>query len=93
MGCCLFAILLAGAPRLAFLLWWLVDSARFQLTFSNFIWPLAGLIFVPWTTIMYVIVYPGGINWFDWLWIALALVIDIGTYGGNWQARQRRATS
>lgn len=28
MGCCLFALVLAGAPRLAFLFWWLFDSTR-----------------------------------------------------------------
>jgi hypothetical protein len=82
MGCCLFAVLLAGAPRLAFVLWWV------QATFSNFIWPLVGVLLVPWTTIMYVIVYPAGINGFDWLWLGLALAIDIGTYVGNGRARQ-----
>ncbi len=88
MGCCLFAVLLAGAPRLAFLLWWIVQPHRMQLTFGTFIWPLVGLIFVPWTTIMYVLVYPGGINGLDWLWLGLALAIDVSTYAGNYRARQ-----
>jgi hypothetical protein len=61
-----------------------------QLTFGNFLWPLLGLVFVPWTTLMYVIVYPGGINWFDWIWIGLALAVDIGTYAGNVRARQQQ---
>ena len=68
MGCCLFAILLAGAPRLAMLIWWIFQPYRMQATFHSFIWPLLGVIFIPWTTIMYVIVYPGGINGFDWVW-------------------------
>jgi hypothetical protein len=88
MGCCLFAVMLAGAPRLAFLLWWLVQPGRMQITFPNFIWPLLGVLLVPWTTIMYVIVFPGGINGFDWLWLGLALAVDIGTYVGNGRARQ-----
>lgn len=90
MGCCLFAVLLAGAPRLAFLLWWLVQPLRMQTTFPNFIWTVLGVIFVPWATIMYAIVYPGGINGFDWVWLGLALAIDIGTYVGNFRARQMR---
>jgi hypothetical protein len=90
MGCCLFAILLAGAPRLAFLVWWLFQPARMSATFNTIIWPLLGVIFVPWTTFMYVIVYPGGVNGFDWFWLGLALVIDIATYGGNARARQQQ---
>ena len=91
MGCCLFAVLLAGAPRIAFLLWWLFQPARINHTFSTIIWPLVGVLFLPWTTIMYVIVYPGGINGLDWLFLALALAVDIGTYVGNGQANRRRS--
>jgi len=32
---------------------------------------------------MYVIVAPGGLLGFDWLWIALAVVADIASYGGG----------
>jgi len=90
MGCCLFAIMLAGAPRLAFLLWWIVQPLRMQTTFTTFIWPLIGVIFLPWTTIMYVLVYPAGINGFDYLWLGLALLVDIGTYVGNARAKRDR---
>jgi len=88
MGCCLFAVLLAGAPRLAFLIWWMFQPYRMSATFPNFIWALLGVLFIPWTTIMYVIVFPNGINGFDWVWLGLALAIDIGTYVGNGRARQ-----
>jgi hypothetical protein len=93
MGCCLFAILLAGAPRLAFVIWWIIQPFRMQTTFPNFIWPLLGVIFLPWTTIMYVIVAPGGVTGFDWVWLVLAFAIDISTYGGNARARQQRAAA
>jgi hypothetical protein len=91
MGCCLFATLLAGAPRIAFALWWIFQPYRINATFSTFIWPLLGVVFIPWTTIMYVIVYPGGITGFDWLWLGLALAIDIGSYGGGYRANSQRA--
>lgn len=87
MGCCLFAILIAGMPRFAFLLWWLFQPVRMNATFDTFLWPLIGVIFAPWTTIMYVLVFPAGISGFDWVWLALAAFIDIGTYAGNWRAR------
>jgi hypothetical protein len=49
-----------------------------------------GLIFLPWTTIMFVIVAPGGVVGFDWVWIGLAVVIDIGSYSGSaWGNRDR----
>ena len=93
MGCCLFAVLLAGAPRIAFLLWWLFQPVRINATFHTIFWPLLGLLFLPWTTIMYVIVYPGGINGFDWLFLALALAVDLGTYFGNGASARRRSSA
>lgn len=92
MGCCLFASILAGAPRLAFLLWWVFQPLRIQTTFNNqFIWPLLGVIFLPWTTLMYVIVFPGGINWFDWVLLGLAVVVDVASYGGGAYSRRKSA--
>lgn len=87
MGCCLFATLIAGAPRLAFLLWWLFQPVRINATFSTFIWPLLGVIFLPWTTIAYVAVFPGGIVGFDWVVLGLAVLVDIATYGGGYRSR------
>lgn len=87
MGCCLFMVVLAGAPRLAFMLWWIFQPLRVQPAFSTFIWPLLGVIFIPWTTLMYVVVYPQGINGFDWIWLGLALAADIATYTGGYAKR------
>ena len=81
--CCLFATLVFFGPRLGFLVWWLLQPVRINATFNTFIWPLLGLIFLPWTTLMYVIVYPGGIIGFDWVWIGLAVLADIVSYGGG----------
>lgn len=93
MGCCLFASLLAGAPRLAFLLWWLFQPARIEATFSSFVWPLLGVIFVPWTTVAYVAVAPGGVEWFDWLILGLAVLADISTYVGGGVSNNRRTAA
>jgi hypothetical protein len=91
MGCCLFATVLAGAPRLAFLFWWLFQPVRINATFSSIFWPILGVLFVPFTTLMYVIVFPGGIVGLDWLWLGLALAVDISTYGGGARARSQRS--
>jgi hypothetical protein len=92
MGCCLFAVMLAGAPRLAFVLWWIFQPVRFNATFSSFIWPILGVLIVPWATLMYVIVAPGGITGFDWLWLGLALAVDIATYGGGARSRSMQTS-
>jgi hypothetical protein len=92
MGCCLFATILAGAPRLALVFWWIFQPVRLNATFPNFIWRLLGILFIPWTTLMYVIVFPSGINGFDWVWLGLAVAIDIGSYGGGYRARSQRSS-
>jgi hypothetical protein len=37
-------------------------------------------IFLPWATLMYVIVFPGGIVGFDWLWLCSGLFFDVLSY-------------
>lgn len=89
MGCCLFAIILAGAPRFAFLMLWLFQPLRVTTTFDTFIWPALGVLFAPWTALAYVLVFPGGISGFDWIWLGLAVAIDLGTYVGNGESGRR----
>ena len=87
MGCCLFASVLAGAPRLAMLLWWVFQPYRMNATFHGWFWPLIGLVFLPWTTLAYIIVFPAGINGLDWVWLGLALALDLSAYGGGARSR------
>jgi hypothetical protein len=107
MGCCLVLLLLAGAPRVALMLWWFVSPDRVvgmsfaapgvvfsQLGAPLWIWPLLGLIFLPWTTIAFVFVAPGGVVGWEWLVVLLGFVLDLTTHGGGGRAyRRRRADS
>jgi hypothetical protein len=92
--CCFFTTLVLFGPRLAILIWWLVQPIRWQAAFSSFGWPFLweflGFLFVPWTTIMYVLVFPGGIVGFDWIWLGLGLLIDIGSYAGGGYGNRNR---
>ncbi len=88
--CCFFTSLVLLGPRFAALIWWLINPVRWQLAFDSAIWPILGVLLVPWTTIMYVIVSPGGVTGFDWFWIGLAVISDIGMYaGGGYGNRDR----
>jgi hypothetical protein len=88
--CCIFAALVFFGPRLGVLVWWLFQPARFNLTFNTIIWPLLGLIFAPWTLLMYIIIAPGGIVGFDWIWLGLGVLFDILSYGGGGYSNKER---
>ena len=82
---CLFLTLLLLGPRAAIIFWWLIEPLRWSLVFETmpFLVPLLGFLFLPWTTLMYVVVGIGGVTGWDWLWIGLAVFADIATYAGG----------
>lgn len=91
--CCLFATLALVGPRAAILVWWLIDTARWEAAFSNFFWAFAGFIFAPWTTLMWVAVARGGVTGFDWFWLALGIFADLSSWtSGAWSGRRRYAS-
>jgi hypothetical protein len=88
--CCFFTTLVLLGPRLAILVWWLVNRSYVGAAFSSWLWGLLGWLFLPWTTIAFLIFYPGGINGLEWLWLGLGLLVDLGSYGGGgWGNRDR----
>ena len=78
-----FLTLIFLGPRFATFIWWLFDRVRFELAFDTFIWPLLGFIFLPWTTLMYIGIFPGGITGFDWMFMGFAVLADLATYAGG----------
>jgi hypothetical protein len=88
--CCFFTALVFFGPRLGVLVWWLFQPVRFSATFNTFIWPLLGLIFAPWTLLFYIIIAPGGIVGFDWVWLGLGVLFDVMSYGGGGYSNKER---
>ena len=87
---CLLALLAVFFPRLAFVTVWLARPALVSAAFGNaFLWPLLGVIFLPFTTLVYVLLYhPGiGVVGFAWIWIALAFLVDISHWFGAYTQR------
>ncbi len=91
-GCaCLFALIAAGAPRLALIFVWIFTGLVTR-AFDGFILPLLGFIFLPWTILFYVLVYDpvSGVSLLGWLLVILAFMFDLGSYtGSGYRARAR----
>ena len=87
---CLLAFSAALAPRLVLILAW-IFSPRWALAFDNWFWPLLGIIFVPYTTIMYLLSWsPGvGIVGFDWMWIFIGVLLDVWKWTAVAQNRKQ----
>ena len=74
----LLALGIAIAPRFFLILAWLFSDRWPRVWGGDFIVPLLGIIFLPFTTVMYMLVWsPTGINGWDWLWILLGLFLDL----------------
>jgi hypothetical protein len=81
---CFVFLLALFAPRLAFALMWIFGD-RVDVAFDSFLWPLLLLIFLPWTGIMYTLLWSPvvGVDGAEWILVALAVFIDIA----SWSAR------
>jgi hypothetical protein len=82
MGC-LFALFAGLFPRLALFIIWVARPALVATAFSTWLVPLLGIIFLPFATLMYVILYtPGfGLAPWEWFWVVLAGVLDLAHLG------------
>ena len=79
--CCFVGIVAVLGPRVAIAAVWIFGD-RVELAFDSWWLPLLGLIFLPWTTLAYLIAWqPGGLdgNW-DALLIVLGVAVDVITY-------------
>ena len=90
MGC-LFAIFAGIFPRLALFIVWIARPRLVDAAFDTWIWPLLGIIFLPFATLMYVILYtPGvGLTGWEWFWVVVAGMFDLGHWAMT--ASQRRS--
>lgn len=91
MGC-LFAIFAGFFPRIGLLVIWLARPNLFSAAFANWILPILGVIFLPFTTLLYVVMWsPGvGLAGWDYVWLVLALLLDLSSYGGTGYANRER---
>lgn len=91
--CCLFTSLVLLGPRFAVLVWWIIDQARWKLAFDNFFFAFLGFLVAPWTTLMYVAVFPGGITGFDWIILGLGVLADFASWTSGGVSGRRYETT
>jgi hypothetical protein len=98
--CCITTILLVLVARIAILVWWLTDPQRFTqaadalnrpigINMPAWIWGLLGFLFLPWTTLAFLFVSPGGVVGYEWVIIIIALLFDLSGHGGSYRHRNR----
>src|SRR6187402_135864 len=64
---CFFLSLLLLGPRFVLFIWWLVNPVMWNAVFDTYLLPVLGIVFLPWTTLMFVFLGPGGITGFEWV--------------------------
>jgi hypothetical protein len=95
MGCCLVAVVGSFFPRIALLLMW-IFTTYVDRAFTSFVWPLLGLIFLPYTTILYCLAFSpaaGGVVGANWIWVVIGVLLDIMSYGSGGYGQRRRASA
>ena len=90
MGC-LFVLLAAFAPRLIVVFAWIARPNYFDAVFDTWIFPLLGLVFLPFATLMWLLLGapPEEIQGFDWVWIGLAVLLDLSHYANTYAQRDK----
>lgn len=87
--CCFFTALMLAGPRLAILVWWAITPLYVNAAYDHWIWGVLGFVFLPWTMLMFLAIYPGGIMGFDWLLLGLGVFFDMAGYFGGYRERAR----
>jgi hypothetical protein len=91
---CLLALLALISPRLVLFLLWLFSNVLSR-AFDSWIIPLLGFFLLPWTTLTYAAFWDWGtgrhVTGFEWFFVILAFVIDLGSYGVGRRAQSSRS--
>jgi hypothetical protein len=93
--CCILAVLSLLGPRVAFIVTWLATD-KVDLAFKGG-WgvPLLGVIFFPWTALLYTLSYAPviGVTGFGWVLVVLGVLADLTSYVSGPAARRRQVAA
>jgi hypothetical protein len=87
---CFVLFLGAFAPRLALVLMALFNDYITRAFDGSWLIPFIGWLLLPYTTLVYVVVFwwQGEVEGFSWFFVILAFLIDLGSYFGGYNKRQ-----
>ena len=89
MGCLIFFLSMIG-PRVALGFVWIFTSFVDR-AFDTVLLPILGIVFVPWTTLLYVLWYDAdGIHPIGWMFIVMAFIGDISSYASSARSYRTR---
>jgi Flp pilus assembly protein protease CpaA len=87
---CLIALFALIGPRVALIVT-AIFSNMITRAIDNWFVAFLGFLFLPWTTLAYVVFYDIGsglrVTGFEWFLVGLAFVLDIMSYAGGRRAR------
>ena len=88
---CLTAFV-SSFSRFMLLFVWIARPVMMNATFSTVIIPCLGFMILPFTTLMYVFLMQGvgAIQGLDWLWLFLAVLMDIASIGAAGATNRNR---
>jgi hypothetical protein len=71
--------------------WWLISPVYVSNAFNSILLSLLAFLFIPWTVLMYLLIYPGRIvGFWEWLLLILGIAADVASYaGGTWGNRNQ----
>ena len=80
-GC--WTAFVSRCSRIRLLCAWIARPGLMDAAFNTFIIPCFGFLFLPFTTLMYVFLIQGvgKIQGLDWLWLLVAVLMDIASIG------------
>src|SRR4051812_26126776 len=89
---CLVVLLAFFFPRVVLVLLWLLNQPYLSAAFQNWIWPVLGFFFLPYTTLAYAWAWHasgGNISGAPLVVVIIAVLVDLGALGGGARARRR----
>ncbi len=84
---------IVGLARLALLVLWVTTPLVSRVFSNNWIVPLLGLIFLPITSLVYIMVYTlsGSVSGWAWAWVVAGVLADFAAHASP-AVRRRRHT-
>jgi hypothetical protein len=89
----LSVLMAAFFPRFALFLIWILRPGRVDAAFDTFILPLLGIVFLPFATLMYVLLHtPGvGLSGWEWFWVVVCAFYDLAHLGVGYMQQTSRS--